>query len=134
MKRLISLFSAAALALVLVISTASCQPQAESPGLDADDVSIYFGVSSYAMFGADEETIHYLADTYQSLKVEPVAGEMDLMSMLTVTLFYENQQVASFSVDKNGTIWKDGGTQCYHAEGGCDYDKIKQIYLNSRSV
>lgn len=132
MKRLLSFLSAAVLTLALVFSAAGCQPQGEGPGLEVDDVSIYFGVSSYAMFGADEETLHYLAGTYQNLKVEPVTGEMDLISMITVNLFHENQQVASFSVDKNGTIWKDGGTQCYHAQGGCDYGKIKQIYLNSQ--
>ena len=49
-----------------------CQFQEEAPGLEVDDVAIYFGVSSYAMFGADEETLRYLADTYRNLEVEPV--------------------------------------------------------------
>ena len=127
-KRLILLI----LAAVLAVFTMGCQFQEEAPSLEVDNVAIYFGVSSYAMFGADEETLRYLADTYRNLEVEPVSGEMDLTSMLTINLFHQNQQVGSFSVDQNGNIWKDGGTQCYRAPNGCDYGKIKQIYLNSQ--
>ena len=99
-KRLILLI----LAAVLAVFTMGCQFQEEAPGLEVDDVAIYFGVSSYAMFGADEETLRYLADTYRNLEVEPVSGEMDLTSMLTVNLFHQSQQVGSFSVDQNGNI------------------------------
>ena len=129
-KRLVSLF----LTVILITFAAGCQFQREASDLKVDDVAIYFGVNSYAMFGADEETLQYLADTYQNLEVEPVSGEMDLTSMLTVNLFHQNQQVGSFSVDRNGNIWKDGDTQCYRAPGGCDYGKIKQIYLNSQAA
>ena len=55
-KRLILLI----LAAVLAVFTMGCQFQEEAPGLEVDDVAIYFGVSSYAMFGADEETLRYL--------------------------------------------------------------------------
>lgn len=120
------------LAVILSLAFVGCQFQERDSAFEVDDVAIYFGVSSYAMFGADEETLRYLADTYRSLEVEPVSGEMDLTSMLTVNLFYQKQQVGSFSVDQNGNIWKDGGTQCCRAPSGCDYGKIKQIYLNSR--
>ena len=47
-KRLILLI----LAAVLAVFTMGCQFQEEAPGLEVDDVAIYFGVSSYAMFGA----------------------------------------------------------------------------------
>ena len=48
-KRLILLI----LAAVLAVFTMGCQFQEEAPSLEVDDVAIYFGVSSYAMFGAD---------------------------------------------------------------------------------
>ena len=44
-KRLILLI----LAAVLAVFTMGCQFQEEAPGLEVDDVAIYFGVSSYAM-------------------------------------------------------------------------------------
>lgn len=133
MKRFIPIILTV-LICILGFCCVGCQQREEGSGLIVDDVAIYFGVNSYAMFGTDDETLHYLANTYRDLEVEPVTSEMDLTSMLTVNLFHKEQQVASFSVDKNGVIWKDGGTQCYRAQGGCDYGKIKQIYLNSKTA
>ena len=98
MKRILSVL----LTLFLCGLFSGCR-QVQDASLSVDDVSVFYGVSSYAMSGADEMTLEYLASTYDNLQLEPVDGQMDLASMITVNLFYQNQQVASFSVDKTGS-------------------------------
>jgi len=101
---------------------------------DADDVSIYYGVQSYAMFGTDERTLKTLASRVSSLKFQPTDAEMDLPSAFTLTFFKDGALLAQLEVDKNGVYRLKGEKTCYHAvSGDLPYEEIQQIYEDSKT-
>jgi hypothetical protein len=103
--------------------------------LTVDDITIFYGVSSYAMFGAEQTVIDDLFERLNSLTFEKTSDEIDLMSTFMVNFSAEGKDVKRFSVDKNGIFWLDGGTQCYKiSSGSFDYEYLKKIYENSQHV
>ena len=126
MKKSMIIILAAALLL------AGCSKPASNTRISADNISIFYGVSSYAMFGADQEVIEDLLNQFSSLSFEKTTEEIDFMSAFQVNFSYEGERVKSFRVDKNGVFWLDGKTQCYKVSSGSfDYAHLKSVYEGS---
>jgi hypothetical protein len=101
--------------------------------IKADNITIGYAVSSYAMFGADQEIIDDLLNRFNSLSFEKTKEELDLMSAFHVNFSLNDKGVKSFWVDKNGVFWLDGKTQSYKVSSGSfDYRHLKAIFENSR--
>ncbi len=101
-------------------------------GEEIDDVSIFYGVSSYAMFGASEDTLKALINQFSSLSFEPTNQEMDMLTMLSINFYHNKKRISSFKVDAKGVFWLDGDTKCYKASSGSfDYKYVKKIYQDS---
>jgi hypothetical protein len=98
-----------------------------------DDIVIGYGISSHAMFGAEQTVIDDLFERLNSLTFEKTSDEIDLMSTIMINFSRKGKSVKRFSVDKNGIFWLDGETQCYKiSSGSFDYEYIKKIYDDSR--
>ena len=100
---------------------------------NVDDVSIYYGFSSYAMFGADDDTLKGLSNQFNNLSFEPTDKKMDTSTMLNINFHQNKKTIASVNVDENGVFWLDGETKCYKVSSGSfDYEYVKNIYLKSK--
>lgn len=127
LKRMFIILLASAILLV------GCTKAAADKVIKADDVSIFYGVSSYAMFSSDQGVINDLLGCFSSLTFEETDEEPDLLSAFSVNFSYEGKSVKRFMVDKNGVFWLDGGTQAFRvSDGTFDYDRLKEIYENSK--
>jgi hypothetical protein len=100
---------------------------------NVDDVSITFGLSSYAMFGAEEDTIQDLLTSFSNLILEPTDDEMDTTTMLSIHFSHNEKSVVSVNVDEHGVFWLDGDTKSYKVSSGSfDYEFIKNVYIDSQ--
>lgn len=119
--------------LASIILFTGCTKPAGSMDIKADDVSIFYGVSSYAMFSKDQAVIDDLLERLSSLSFEKTSEEMDLISAFSVHFAYEGKSVKSFTVDKNGIFWLDGETQALKpADCSFDYNHLREIYESSK--
>lgn len=129
MKRVFFIMLAVALLL-----TGCAKPESNNM-IKADNITIGYGVSSYAMFGADQSVIDDLLNKFNSLTFEKATDEMDLVSAFDVNFSYNGKGVKSFWVDKHGVFWLDGETQCYKVSSGSfDYQHLKAIYEGSKNI
>lgn len=129
MKKTFSIMLAIALLLT------GCAKPANNNSIKADHITIVYGVSSYAMFGADQGVIDDLLHRFNSLSFEKTTDQMDLGSAFHVNFSYSGNGVKSFWVDKNGVFWINGETQCYQTSSGSfDYEHLKAIYENSKNI
>lgn len=100
---------------------------------NVDNVSIFYGFSSYAMFSEDDDTLRDLLNQFSNLSFEPTDQKMDIATMLHVNFYHNEKIIASFKVDENGVFWLDGETNCYKVSSGSfDYEIVKNIYLRSK--
>jgi hypothetical protein len=121
--------------LAIAILLAGCAKPESSNIIKADNITIVYGVSSYAMFGAEQSVIDDLLVRFTSLSFEKTTEELDLMSALHVNFSYNGKGVKSFWVDKNGVFWLDGETQCYKVSSGSfDYQYLKTVYDESKAA
>jgi hypothetical protein len=103
--------------------------------IEADDIAIFYGVSSYAMFSTDQSIIDDLLNQFNALSFEKTTDKMDLFTAFHVNFSYNGKGVKSFRVDKNGVFWLDGETQCYKiSSGSFDYQHLKAIYEDSKNT
>ena len=117
---------------VTLLLTGCAKPESKNI-IKADNITIGFAVSSYAMFGADQEVIDDLLTRFNALSFEKTTAELDFMSAFHVNFSLNDKGVKSFWVDKNGVFWLDGKTQCYKVSSGSfDYHDLKAIYEDSR--
>lgn len=101
----------------------------------ADNITIFYSCSSYAMFGADQVVIDDLFNQFNSLEFEKTTDEIDLGSAFTVNFSGSWNGSKTFWVDKDGVFWLDGETQCYRiSSGSFDYLYLKAIYEDSKSI
>jgi len=129
LKRMIFVLLAASLLL------AGCAKQESNDPIKADNITIFYGVSSYAMFSTDQSIIDDLLNRFSSLSFEKTAEKMELFSAYHVNFSYKGKSVKSFRVDKNGVFWLDGETQCYKiSSGSFDYQHLKAIYNDSKNT
>ena len=121
--------------MVIAILLTGCASPAENNRLKADNISIGYGFSSYAMFGADQEIIDDLLDRFSSLSFEKTTDELNLESAFNVSFYYHSKGIRNFWVDKNGVFWLNGETQCYKISAGSfDYDHLKAVYEGSKNT
>lgn len=114
--------------VVTVLSLSGCG-QKTGVTSDAKQASIYYGVSSYALFTDDKAIVDELASFYNTLKVKKTLKKLDLFTAFCV--FVGDKR---FWIDENGVIWLDGETTCYvKRSGSMDWDRINEIYLGSKS-
>lgn len=120
--------------LAVALLLTGCAKPEKNNSIKADDISIYYGFSSYAMFGADQEIIDDLLNRFNSLSFEKTTDKMDIKSAFHVNFSNDGTPVRSFWVDKNGIFWLDGKTQCYKiSSGSFDYQHLKAIYEGSKN-
>ncbi len=129
MKRVIFILLAFALLL------AGCVKPESNKMLKADNITIFYGFSSYAMFGADQLVIDDLLNEFNSLSFKKTRDEMDIGSAFNVNFTCNLNGVKSFQVDKNGVFRLDGETQCYRVSfGSFDYPHLQAIYEESKKI
>lgn len=117
---------------VALLLTGCVKPESNHM-IKADNITIGYVVSSYMMFGADQEVIDDLLNRFNSLSFEKTTEELDFMSAFHVNFSYNEKSVKSFWVDKNGVFRLDGKTQCYKVSSGTfDYEHLKAIFKDSR--
>ena len=120
--------------ILLLNAFTGCRKQ-DSPinMTNADSFSIYYGVSSYALFGSDKDTLKALSDSFDDLSFEATNKQMDIFSMLSIRFFTDEKQISEVNVDKNGVFWLNGNTECLKiASGSFNYNDIKDIYEKSK--
>lgn len=65
----------------------------------ADDITIFYGFSSYAMFGADQVIIDDLLNQFNSLSFEKTTEEIDIGSAFHVHFDFNLRGVKNYRVD-----------------------------------
>jgi hypothetical protein len=122
-----------AVLLAFIFLLPGCARKNNSNIITPDNIVIGYGVSSYAMFGAEQTVIDDLFERLNSLTFEKTSDEIDLMSTIMINFSRKGKSIKRFSVDKNGIFWLDGETQCYKiSSGSFDYEYIKKIYEDSQ--
>jgi hypothetical protein len=97
------------------------------------EITIFYGVSSYAMFGAEQTVIDDLLGQFNSLTFEKTNEDLDLFSSFHVSISNSESDIKRFWVDKNGIFWLNGETQSYKiSSGSFDYEHLKAIYEDSK--
>ena len=66
--------------LVVALLLAGCVKLESNNMVKADNIMIFYGFSSYAMFGADQVVIDDLLNQFNSLNFKKTTDEMDLGS------------------------------------------------------
>lgn len=115
--------------LIIILLLTGCAKPESNKRIKSDNITIYYGFSSYAMFGATQAVIDDLLNQFNSLSFEKSTDEMDRSSAFTVYFFYNGNDVKHFWVDKNGIFRLDGEAQCYKVSSGLLYfQHLKAIY------
>lgn len=98
-----------------------------------NDIIIFYGVSSYAMFGAEQSVIDDLVKKFDKLTFTKTDDKMDFMTTLRINFIADGKSIKKINVDKNGVFMLGGGTSHYKISSGTfDYEYVKNIYLNSQ--
>lgn len=120
--------------ILAIYAFTGCSKQKVQTGMqNADSVTIFYGVTSYAMFSSDENTIKTLSGYFNNLSFEPTDKKMDITTMLSVVFFTGEKQIEKFSIDKNSVFWLNGDIECFKiASGTFNYDAVKEIYEKSK--
>ena len=121
--------------LILFLLLTGCTTPNCHNRLKADNVTIGYGFSSYAMFGADQRIVDNLLSHFNSLSFERTARQMDPSTAFHVYFSYKGKGVKSFWVDKNGVFWLDGKTECFKVSSGdLNYQYLKAVYEDSKNI
>ncbi|SFR59442.1 hypothetical protein [Anaeromicropila populeti] len=99
---------------------------------DVKDVAIYYGYSSWAMFGADDETKKLLYNMYQTSEMEPTGLDINVESQFTISFTLDGEQIR-WIVDKNGIVLDEEGHRHQITNDSFNYETIKSIYKNSKT-
>ncbi len=127
------------LTLICTLFLAGCAQQPRSPEIlkfaidHADDLTIGYVVSSYAMVGADQVSIDQLVEELNALAFDETDSQLDAEHALIVTLSDKGEQVASFMVDEQGIFLINGSGKRYEVSSGdFSYARLKRQYDQSR--
>ena len=121
--------------LILFLLLTGCTTPNSHNKLKADHVTIGYGFSSYAMFGADQRIVDNLLSHFNSLSFERTAKQIDLSTAFHVYLSYKGKSVKSFWADKNGVFWLDGKKKCFEVSSGdLNYEYLKAVYGDSKNI
>ncbi|MCB8814789.1 hypothetical protein [Desulfosporosinus shakirovi] len=121
--------------LIIILLLTGCTTSDSNRTLTADNITIFYGCSSYAMFGADQRIVDNLLNQFNSLSFERTAQTIGLLTAFHVSFSYKGKGVNSFWVDKNGVFWLDGKTECFKVSSGdLNYQYIKAVYEDSKNI
>ena len=127
MKRFLSLF----IVFLFILTGCSQSPSVQTE--NADRVSVFYGLDSYALWSSDEATVKTLRDCFSGLVFEPSDRTMDLSTMLSVYFFRGNTHLSEIHVDQAGTFWLNGNTSCFQVRSGSfDYARVITLYEKSK--
>lgn len=133
MKSINYLFLVIGIALMALVFTGCKTKDIKPSNISADDVSIYYGMNSYAMFDANEEVISEMQDTYNNLTFQSTNEKMDIGTMYNIVFYKNCQQIASLSVDRNGVFMLNGEKDRYKKKSGdFSYSRVTEIYNNDK--
>lgn len=100
---------------------------------NADNVNIFYGFSSDAVFDIDGDLIKDLSKQLSNLSFQPTNEKMDYATMLKVYFYHDKDVIASVSVDKNGVFYINGTTRLFKVSSGTfDYEFLRNIYLEGK--
>jgi len=99
---------------------------------ETKDMYAFYGLSSYVMFGAEQNVIDKLLNQYNSLKFIKTENEFNLSKAFNVSIFTKKRTLAIFWVDENG-VFSISGEHYVISSGSLDYDYLKKIYEVSKN-
>jgi len=115
-----------------LVSLGACAMQENPEPLDADQVNIFYGVSSWAMFGADEAIVAQLVEMYNNLELQKTEDELDFLTAFAITFYKDDETVGGLVVDENGLCRLAGADTVYKILfDSLDYGAVRAIYENS---
>lgn len=120
---------------LLIFVFAGCDKQETLINIEnADEISVFYGVSSYAPSYTDEKTLKSISNCLHELRFETTDKQMDQLTMFSLYFSKDGKKIASINADKNGVFWLNGKTDSLRiASGKFNYDDIKDIYEKSRN-
>ncbi len=94
------------------------------------EIAVYYGVSSYAMFEAEQQDIDFILNQYRSLTFTQTNQSFSLFTAFYVVIYQEEEILARFFVDENNIFWINDSY--YQVQtGSFDYQFLKKLYENS---
>lgn len=115
--------------LAIALLLAGCTKPESNNSIKADNITVFYGFSSYAMSSANQAVIDGLLNQFNSLCFEKTSEKIDLGSTFYVTFSCNGNSVKSFWVDKNCIFKFSGETQSYRiSSGSFDYEYLKAVY------
>ena len=94
------------------------------------EIAVYYGVSSYAMFEAEQQDIDFILNQYRSLTFTQTNQSFSLFTAFYVVINQEEEILARFFVDENNIFWINDSYYQIQA-GTFDYQFLKNLYENS---
>lgn len=124
------------IALLCTLTLCSCQKKTTLNAIDkADDISIIYGVQSYAASISTQEDIKKILEYYNDLSVVKTDETIDIIDSLFVIISNEDNTICRFTVDKNGIILIDNINYTY-TQNKYDndiYSMLLEIYNHKKS-
>lgn len=94
------------------------------------EIAVYYGVSNYAMFEAEQQDIDFILNQYRSLTFTQTNQSFSLFTAFYVVIYQEEEILARFFVDENNIFWINDSY--YQIQSGTfDYQFLKNLYENS---
>lgn len=94
------------------------------------EIAVYYGVSNYAMFEAEQQDIDFILNQYRSLTFTQTNQSFSLFTAFYVVINQEEEILARFFVDENNIFWINDSYYQIQA-GTFDYQFLKDLYENS---
>ncbi len=94
------------------------------------EIAVYYGVSNYAMFEAEQQDIDFILNQYRSLTFTQTNQSFSLFTAFYVVINQEEEILARFFVDENNIFWINDSYYQIQA-GTFDYQFLKNLYENS---
>ena len=94
------------------------------------EIAVYYGVSSYAMFEAEQQDIDFILNQYRSLTFTQTKQPFSFSTAFHVVINQGEETLARFFVDENNIFWINDSYYQIQA-GTFDYQFLKDLYENS---
>ncbi len=108
-----------------------CLSSCSKNGTNIDkEIAVYYGVSSYAMFEAEQQDINFILNQYRSLTFTQTKQPFSFSTAFHVVINQGEETLARFFVDENNIFWINDSY--YQVQtGSFDYQFLKKLYENS---
>lgn len=117
--------------LIILSAILLCLSSCSKNSTNSDkEIAVYYGVSSYAMFEAEQQDIDFILNQYRSLTFTQTNQSFSLFTAFYVVIYQEEEILARFFVDENNIFWINDSY--YQVQtGSFDYQFLKKLYENS---